>query len=93
MLGGSCLASSIELHCGFTAPDVHQVQSATASQEVLSLLSWQTALTGSGTDSSWSLSQAKMLGGSYLASSIELHCGLTAPDVHQVQSATASHDF
>ena len=44
MLGGSCLASSIELHCGLTAPDVHQVQSATASQEVLSLLSWQVAV-------------------------------------------------
>ena len=58
MLGGSNLASSIELHCGFTAPDVHQVQSETASQEFLSLLSWQTA----STSSSGSLSHVKRPG-------------------------------
>lgn len=116
MDGGRDLAASMELHEDLTAADLHQVQSATASQEfwllyesqeesclsgymffplrmsMKSFMSGSWEVTGS-TSSSSSLSQEKIDGGRDLASSIELQDDLTAADLHQVQSATASQEF
>ena len=102
MDGGRDLASSIELQDDFTAADLHQVQSATASQEFWSVFDPQVlavkngligSTTGTGISKSSSSSslgrllQSKIADGRASACSIVLHEDLTAADLHHEQEA------